>query len=660
MRAMQLQARQLLAIPFSQIWDYIQEGNYIVELDNGEEIEMHQTQVILSRYAWEFYNHYPEAPIKVECCFKGENFGPNTLTQIINATMWVCFDHYQAIGQQLNNERMSKLVTELCSNAYNDFIQRLDEYPSSSCVLDFLEIMDHPKIKTAVDAVMNDPHPTNTKIERCYAVITETVKDVNEFPLNQISMAARSGNTKMDALLQTVGVRGNATDIDSRLFRKTIKTNYLYGIRTLADQMMDSRTSAKALSYSRKPMQDSEYLNRRLQLTNGALFNLHIGNCGTTRFDEFAMSTVDILRDFEGKFYLDDDGIDKPIRPESKHLLNRVLKIRTLASCVHPDRYGVCSHCYGEKAYSIMPYTNIGHQGTINMQSPIGQLLLSAKHFTSNADASAFAFGPADLQYISPIPRMANTFQLANRLSGMNLKVQVLEREATGLNSLPQISNVSVLSPTRISELTMMAFILMDDNGNQLELHEVTLSTGSNSRMSSFTQEALAYIKEVGWEIADNGTYEINMSAWNTNLPFLFMPLKQFSTPDYMSSIERMVRGETTREVKALVDYNTTAEALTALHEMVSERMEVNIVDLESIILSIMVESVKKRDYRLPTDKSRGEIARAKDLIFLRSLAPYMAYETQSAAFFGEESFIITRRPSSPLDDIICPPTRPS
>jgi len=189
-------------------------------------------------------------------------------------------------------------------------------------------------------------------------------------------------------------------------------------------------------------------------------------------------------------------------------------------------------------------------------------------------------------------------------------------------------------------------------------LHEVSLATSSNSRMSSLTSDALAYIKQVGWEITENGTYEINMSAWNTELPFLFMPLKQFSTPDYMSSIERMVRGETTREVKALVDYDTPAEALMALHEMVSERMEVNIVDLESIVLSIMVESLDNRDYRLPSDKSKGQIAKAKDLIFLRSLAPYMAYETQSAAFFGEESFIITRRPSSPLDDIICPPIR--
>ena len=655
---MQLQVRQLLAIPFSKIWDYIPEGFHVVELDSNEEVEMHSTQIILSRYAWEFYNYYPEAPIKIDSCFKGEEFGPNTLTQIINATMWICFDHYLAIGQQLDNERMAKLVTELCSDAYNDFIQRLDEYPSSSCVLDFLEIADHPVIKEAVDSVMNDPHPTNTKIERVYNVITKTVKNVNEFPLNPVAMAARSGNTKMDALLQTVGVRGNATDIDSRIFRKTIKTNYLYGIRELVDQMMDSRTSAKALSYSRKPMQDSEYLNRRLQLTNGALFNLHWGNCGTTKFDEFVMSTPDILRDFEGKFYIGDDGVDKPIRPEDKHLLNKVLKVRTLKSCIHPDRYGVCSHCYGEKAYSTMPFTNIGHQGTINMQSPIGQLLLSAKHFTSNADASAFTLGPADLQYVTPMLRLPNTFQIAPRLSGVNLRIQILEKEATNLNCLPQIANVSVLSPTAISELSMMVFILYDNKGNQLELHEVSLATSSNSRMSSLTSDALAYIKQVGWEITENGTYEINMSAWNTELPFLFMPLKQFSTPDYMSSIERMVRGETTREVKALVDYDTPAEALMALHEMVSERMEVNIVDLESIVLSIMVESLDNRDYRLPSDKSKGQIAKAKDLIFLRSLAPYMAYETQSAAFFGEESFIITRRPSSPLDDIICPPIR--
>lgn len=655
---MQFQARQLLAVPCKQIWDYVPVGFHTVVLDDGDELDIHQTQLILSRYAWEFYNYYPDAPIKVECCFKGEVFGPNTLTQIVNATMWVCFDHYQALGTPLDNERMAKLVTDLCSNAYNDYIVRLDRYPSSSCVLDFMDLFDHPKINNAVFEVMNDPHPTNTKIERLYAIITETTKSPVEFPINPIAMAIQSGNTKLDALLQTVGVRGNATDIDSRLFRKTINTGYLYGIRTLEDQMMDSRTSAKALSYSRKPMQDSEYLNRRLQLTNGALFNLHRGSCGTTSYTSFPMSTPEILRDFEGKFYLDTDGIEKPIRPNDKHLINKVLKIRTLFDCKHPDRYGVCERCYGEQAYSIMPFTNIGHQGTINMQSPIGQLLLSAKHFTSNADASSFGFSISDLQFVAPTPRMSNTFQIASRLSGLNYKIQVLEKEASGLNSLAQIENVNVLSPTRASELTMMAFIISDEQGNQIDLHEVTLSTGSTSRKSSFTPEALAYIKQVGWEIADNGTYEINLTAWNTSQPFLFMPLKQFSTPDYMSSIERMVRGETTREVKALVDYESIPEALMALHNMVSERMQVNIINLECIILSTMVQSVKDRDFRLPLDKSKGQLAKAKDLIFLRSLAPYMAYETQSAAFFGEESYVITNRPSSPLDDIICPPSR--
>src|SRR5690606_21001608 len=119
-------------------------------------------------------------------------------------------------------------------------------------------------------------------------------------------------------------------------------------------------------------------------------------------------------------------------------LINKVLKIRTLFDCKHPDRYGVCERCYGEQAYSIMPFTNIGHQGTINMQSPIGQLLLSAKHFTSNADASSFGFSISDLQFVAPTPRMSNTFQIASRLSGLNYKIQVLEKEASGLNSLAQ------------------------------------------------------------------------------------------------------------------------------------------------------------------------------------------------------------------------------
>lgn len=653
---MQYQVRALLAIPTSEIWN-IPDGFHDVFLDDGDQVPMHRTQIVISRYAWIPFERWPLAPITLDCCFVGENFGPMTHLEIINQALWRCFDYYkEEQGVELDNVEMAKLASDVTSDTYNDFIVKLDEYPCSSCVLDFLEIADHPDIKASVTAIQNSDYVINTQIEESYVLITKRVKDPIIFPVNQIAMAIRSNNTKLDALLQTVGVRGNATDIDSRLFRKTIKTGYLYGIRSLVDQMMDSRTSAKALSYSRKPMQDSEYLNRRLQLTNGALFNLHRGDCGTTGTHPILLSTKAHLRDFNGKLYMDSQTQQwKPIRPNDDQLVGKVLNVRTLFNCKHPDRYGVCSACFGELAYSIMPGTNIGHQGTINMQSPIGQLLLSAKHFTSNAGASNFQLGPKDQEFIVPAARIPNTFLIANRLSGTNFKIQVLEKEAVGLNNLPLIENVSDLSPVRATELTLIAFYVYDDAGNQIDLYEISLSTDSDSRKSSFSSEMLHYIKEVGWTITENSTYEIDMSGWNTNKPFLFMPLKQFSTPDYMMSIERMVRGESTREVPALVEYDSIPAALMAFHDRVSERMAVNIACLEAIILSTMVEDLDGRDFLLPIDKSKGRIAKAKDLIFLRSLAPFMAYETQSNAFFGEESYIITRRPSSPLDDIIMP-----
>lgn len=654
---MQYQARELLAICKEDIWNIIPEGIHEVILDDGELTQMHSRQIIISRYAWMAFEFYPMTPITIDCCFIGKSFGPMTFMQIIEKVLWRCFDYYREdLGTEIDNVHMAKLASDTVSYTYDAFVTRLDEYPSSSCVLDFLEIYKHPDIQHVTKTIRESSYVTSTQVEEAYSIITKLVKSRDVFPLNQVAMAIRAGNTKLDALLQTVGVRGGATDIDSRVFRKMIKTGYLYGIRTLVDQMMDSRTSAKALSYARKPMQDSEYLNRRLQLTNGTLFNLHKGDCGTTDTYPILLATKTHLRDFEGKYYRD-EAIGKwiPIREGDNHLVGKLLNIRTLFNCKHPDRYGVCSACYGEKAFSIMPKTNIGHLGTINMQSPIGQLLLSAKHFTSSAGASNFQLGPADLEYLVYTPRMNNTFNINPNLKGTCFTINVLEKEAEGINNLPLINDVSSLSPVRATELTMVAFCTFDKNGNNTGVHEITMAADSDSRKSSFTSEMLQYIKERGWTITEHGTYEIDMSLWDTSKPFMFMPLKQASTPDYMTSIERMVRGESTREVPALVEYDSIPKALMAFHDRVSERMSVNIVDLEAIILSTMVENISAKDYRLPLDKSKGQIAKARDLMFLRSLAAFMAYETQSSAFFGEEAYIYTRRPSSPLDDIIMP-----
>ena len=128
------------------------------------------------------------------------------------------------------------------------------------------------------------------------------------------------------------------------------------------------------------------------------------------------------------------------------------------------------------------------------------------------------------------------------------------------------------------------------------------------------------------------------------------MPMKQFSTPEFMNSIEKFIRGDV-GNVKPMIKYDTIEEGISAFHDLISDKLSINIANLEIIMLSCMITN--ETDYRPPIDKMQGQLAKYSDIMFNRSMAPYMAYQTQSKAFRSEKSFIYKNRPPHPLDKLL-------
>ena len=73
------------------------------------------------------------------------------------------------------------------------------------------------------------------------------------------------------------------------------------------------------------------------------------------------------------------------------------------------------------------------------------------------------------------------------------------------------------------------------------DMQEIEVPICIGSRLSSITIEGLQYIKEVGFELTDNGDYIIDLGDWNINTSFFTLPLKHVSMIDYKDEVESIL-----------------------------------------------------------------------------------------------------------------------
>lgn len=96
-------------------------------------------------------------------------------------------------------------------------------------------------------------------------------------------------------------------------------------------------------------------------------------------------------------------------------------------TCEHPDRGGVCVRCFGEIGYSIPRYTNVGHVSASEMQSKVGQLLLSNKHYLASAVIALMQIQEDDALYIR-LGKEDNHIYLTDRFKGLKYLIPKIKR----------------------------------------------------------------------------------------------------------------------------------------------------------------------------------------------------------------------------------------
>ena len=186
---------------------------------------------------------------------------------------------------------------------------------------------------------------------------------------------------QLKEIISDIGLKA---DLNGDLIPHTIETNFLKGFNSITDFFVNSILARKALITSHKRVKDSGYLNRKLSLLLIDTFLSDIDDCETDEYVEIEMSSMDIAKRYNLRYFLNEEEecLERFDEIEHKDLINEEnpikIKFRSPIKCKCSDGK-VCKTCYGD-LYKVNKDIHIGIQAVLDLMEQMTQRLLSAKH----------------------------------------------------------------------------------------------------------------------------------------------------------------------------------------------------------------------------------------------------------------------------------------
>lgn len=656
--------RSLLEVPLSTFENIPDVEAVTIIFDNGQ-LTYTSREVIYNRFIWEYYLVFPVFETRVEDSIQisgDRTVNPMTDSQLLNGIYWHNRGLSDAAGHLLNIDILLKRQYDII-DLIDSFVRRkLGAFAVSINIRDFHELVKHPAIAEQEQSLESKELPSDQDINQFYSTIKDTVRKRDDVLFNPISLGIRSSSIKLSSLQKILGPNGYVTDVDSHIFyRRPVKASFVRGLTELIDLAIESRTAAMSTYYQSSAMQESEYLTRRIQSSTASVWRVfRHTDCKTDHYISFYMPPDVHLEDFYGKYYLNEStGQEELITVASQHLRDSVIKLRSILGCKLDSRIGVCERCYGQLAESIMPGDNIGQIAATVVQRQQTQKILSNKHLVVSAQADVFVFNEGESHFMSTAARESEIY-MNPTLAGKQVYFTFEAAHAPRIQDIMYIADVDELSPPKLTSIKAVKITVIMSDGT---VRENVIRTHTPTRSAYLTAEMLSYLKRQTWQLNEAGQYVVDLLNWDYDQPILDMPPMQFSTPAHMQAVSTFLTISNKQE-KTDADIGdragnlsvskTPTLGLASLYDLIQRGLSVNIVHLEVIVLSFMVESKQDEDYRIPIDKAKGEMGSFSAIMYKRDLALAISYEAHWQELFTKlSSYTVKYRHPHPFNKLL-------
>lgn len=656
-------AEELLNYSHQQLSEVLT-GEFYLEFEDGR-LFTNDRETNFTMPMWDWIRKRP-IPLKkryhISNSMAKKMFNKNMHMDLLNIIHWDIYEAYKKNGRFGDYDLLEELTKEFYEYGnvmYNLLAVKMGSSVSTISIKDVIKLFRVPEIAR----LLEDMRPTEESVLGTTQGITRLISksEIPEIKNNRAVRMARAGVIKTNQLVQAIAPTGYIEDLGGEIFKHPLMSNYTDGHRSLYDNMVESRKASQAIEATKAELEDAVYQSRRQEILNEILMNVHPGDCGTKSFIPFKIRednglTAHDLELNEGVYYyMPEDPTQTlyELKSTDEHLIGKIIHMRNILHCAHPDPNGICESCLGAISLTIPKRTNLGQLMTTDLYAFIIQRQLSKKHYLANSVVQKLRVMEEDAKFLT-VGKDGISYYFSEHLEGKPYKMIIGHNEGKSLTDVMYLTDIDRVSISRITEIGSMS--LEVDYGAYVDRRPFILGTGK--RMASFSHEMLKYAKEQYWEIDAKNNFVIDMSKWDHSKPFAYVPMKNDSLIDFSEGFKKHIESEVKRE--EIRDQFTDVDAfLIDTYELLNSELQINMAQVSVAVYGIMIRSAANGQFALPKPWSKKGIGVMSRAMALRDLSATMAFEKHTIIFSSVESFIYKNRPDHPMSAILHPELLP-
>lgn len=622
--------------------------------DYGEKLRTDTYTLMLSWYGMCVHRLYNEYEYSIDEVIQTQVFNDESLAQPLNnflprvmATMY----------DPVETDRVKRVIFTWQTQLNNFLVVLSEKYAVSATAESVAEMMDDEGIAEIKRRVVD----REITIDEGEIEFIKYVKESPTLNFNIFALLARTGGVQFNQAYQTVICRGAVFDLNNQIFPNPIYDAYAEGIVNLADSLGESRGAGKSLNTNGKALKDSEWFHRKTHLFMAVVRGVeHLHDCGSPHSVPIKLTGKDMAMALQGKYQVLDDG-------SLRLLTNAVCKtlvpgdtvnIRSIAFCLNHDAGKPCRVCYGQmKAH--LPYNvimkkdaNIGMFSGTTLCNPIGQGMLSTKHFLRNTTTQPFVVAHTDKEVITT---NGDDIFLQPELckAGTELILPAtVTRELTDLRSLDSLENVGTDKLSYFTDVIIKYMVEDIMMGGETE-HQKSVVTSVSSRTARMSTDFLEYVLENGWESRDKKFITIDLAGWHAKSPLFTLPYMHEDLNVHRSRIESFLTFSKRNNAwkKQAVTPRLFGETLAEFWSLINQKFRGNnIIHTEVMLFATTAKAPEGRSYALVNGRGEKYFTSFINCINNRGMGTLLIFERQQGVINDPRTFLMRERQESPLE----------
>lgn len=621
-----------------------------LEFDDGVG-EVCREHTFYSRCFWEFHKEFDRIPLlkkhHLMYVLGDKDYEDGSHLALCESIQESILEHYDWWAEPINH-RIAKMTKWLTNDMTNAMSKYASSFSQTITLEELIYVMRHPEVSDVLEKLgKGEATP-----EEAYAVGHKVLMTDPVASKLGLGVAYRGGSIKRNQALQGLISVGIRTEADGAIFDWSIQNGYGEGINEIAEFAADSRGAPKALKSAEGPIQESDYLSRRLKLVANNIERIEPCDCGTTKtlhafvFPEIKDEAGNItqksgLKGLIGRYHYTEDGELVRINGNEKELEGTYIHLRDINKCALKNAHNVCRVCFGDLWYNLQEVANVGYSCVAAFMELIIQLTLSTKHVVGSAIGEGIRISSEAGRYFKTGKRK-NQYYLNTVLRKHKLRLIITRTNITGLDKL-KASDLEDVSASQISRINRIV-VRYNENGIDLD-DPVDISQGTRSVF--MTQEFLAFAVEKKWILNDSVNYEFNLEGWDFSNGIFALPEMEMSFAERGAEIGKKIESNM-EEIGDRYKPDSITKTISELYELVSRNL-----DIPHICISVLMYAntiYAPNDYRLGRHSPAPVLGVARLITQNRSLSNALAFESLTDIILNPRSFFPNGRPDSPMD----------